>query len=60
MNETSEPVLLDIPPLGNNGDSLFHPFTTTLIEIILNREPLPLGKATRIFTLGPPIFPEEK
>jgi len=36
--------------MGNGNGSLFHPFTTTLIEIVLNREPLPLDKVSRILT----------
>src|SRR6185312_16371927 len=30
--------------LKNSENSFFFPFTTTLIEIQLNREPMPLGK----------------
>lgn len=38
---------LDISSLLNDSDvKLFHPFTTTLIEIRLNREPLPLDRTT--------------
>jgi hypothetical protein len=47
LSATTEPVELDITDMGEN-DSLFHPFTTTLIEIVLNREPLPLDKVSRI------------
>ena len=32
-----------------NG-SMFCPFTTTLIQIVLNREPLPLDKVSRLLT----------
>jgi hypothetical protein len=55
LKADSEPVELDIGGLGADGtDSLFHPFTTTMIEIILNREPMPLNEVGRIFQ-----FPEE-
>jgi hypothetical protein len=50
LGATAEPVEIDLEDLGNGNGSLFHPFTTTLIEIILNREPLPLDKVSRILT----------
>jgi hypothetical protein len=38
---------LDISSLLNHSEvRLFHPFTTTLIEIRLNREPLPLDRSS--------------
>jgi hypothetical protein len=40
LQADSAPVELDITGLGPDGkDSLFHPFTTTMIEIVLNRDP---------------------
>ena len=48
LSATSEPVELDISSLGNGRGSLFWPFTTTLIEIVLNREPLPFDGPSRI------------
>jgi hypothetical protein len=42
LTATSKPVELEA------DSSLFHPFTTTLIEIILNREPLPFHKVSPI------------
>ena len=47
----SEPIELDLN-LGGNG-TLFFPFTTTLIEIVLNREPLPFDRVARILTWVP-------
>jgi hypothetical protein len=44
LTAESEPVELDLN-LGSRG-TLFFPFTTTLIEIILNREPKPLNLET--------------
>jgi pimeloyl-ACP methyl ester carboxylesterase len=48
LSATSEPVELDISDLGAGNGSLFFPFTTTLIEIVLNREPLPFNEQSRI------------
>jgi hypothetical protein len=48
LGALAEPVELDITDLGSGNGTLFHPFTTTLIEIVLNREPLPLNKLGRI------------
>ena len=50
LGATAEPVEIDLEDLGNGNGTLFHPFTTTLIEIVLNREPLPLDKISRILT----------
>jgi hypothetical protein len=43
-----EPVELDITDMGNGNGTLFRPFTTTLIEIVLNREPFPFEKVSDI------------
>jgi hypothetical protein len=51
LTADSAPIELDLN-LGSNG-TLFFPFTTTLIEVILNREPLPLNKEARILTFVP-------
>jgi hypothetical protein len=48
LSATSEPVELDITNLGPGDGTLFFPFTTTLVEIVLNREPLPFDKESRI------------
>jgi hypothetical protein len=43
-------VTLDISPLLKSKKfSLFYPFTTTLIELMLNREPLPLDGRNDVF-----------
>jgi hypothetical protein len=47
------PVVLDISHLGTGSDSLFRPFTTTLVEIKLNREPLPFKGQTQLMTINP-------
>jgi hypothetical protein len=52
LTATAEPVELDIPP--RQDASLFYPFTTTLIEIIVNREPLPFDNECRILNFLPP------
>jgi hypothetical protein len=50
LTATSEPVELDISAVNKPGATLFYPFTTTLIEIILNREPLPFDGMSRLLT----------
>jgi pimeloyl-ACP methyl ester carboxylesterase len=45
----SEPYELDISGLGPTGkETLFYPFTTTMIEIMINREPVPFDKESRV------------
>ena len=51
LTATSAPVELDLTAMNKPGPSLFHPFTTTLIEIILNREPLPFDNVSRILQI---------
>ena len=51
LTATSEPVELNLQAVNKPGSSLFHPFTTTLIEIILNREPLPFNNVSRILQI---------
>jgi hypothetical protein len=51
LTASSEPIELSLD-LGGGG-SLFFPFTTTLIEIVLNREPLPFDQVARILTWVP-------
>jgi hypothetical protein len=47
--EQSDPVHLEITNLGPTGqETLFYPFTTTMIEIMINREPVPFDKDTRV------------
>jgi hypothetical protein len=48
LTSTSQPVELSLTPVNQPGSTIFHPFTTTLIELILNREPLPFDGPTRI------------
>jgi hypothetical protein len=49
MEADAEPVEIDLNGFGENNDSLFHPFTTTMVEIVLNREPSPLNAVSEIF-----------
>jgi hypothetical protein len=44
---TSQPVVIDVNGLGDA--SLFYPFTTTLVEFVINREPSPLNEISDIF-----------
>jgi len=46
-------IVLDISHLVAGEDALFCPFTTTLVEIKLTREPLPLQGQTRLMTVTP-------
>jgi len=47
MTATAKPVIIEVNGIGDT--SLFYPFTTTLVEVIINREPSPLGKVSDIF-----------
>jgi len=49
----ASPVLLDISKYGEPPHSLFAPFTTTLVEIIVNREPVPFNKQSKLLTMAP-------
>ncbi|MGH9667141.1 MAG: hypothetical protein ACRD9L_22180, partial [Bryobacteraceae bacterium] len=48
LSAMAEPVEIEIGDLGDGNGSLFQAFTTTLIEIVLNREPLPFDAESRI------------
>ena len=50
MTEVS-PVLLDISAFAKGPDSLFCPFTTTLVEIHIHREPLPFRGQSRLMAM---------
>jgi hypothetical protein len=47
MTATAGPVSINVNGIGDS--SLFYPFTTTLAEIIINREPFPLDQVSDIF-----------
>ena len=48
---------LDITAQARNSDKkLFYPFTTTLMEVRLNREPIPLRAAAGVTVLDYEIF----
>jgi hypothetical protein len=47
MTATAGPVTIDVNGIGDA--SLFFPFTTTLVEVVLNREPFPLDQVSEIF-----------
>jgi hypothetical protein len=47
MTATAGPVSINVNGIGDA--SLFYPFTTTLAEIIINREPFPLDQVSDIF-----------
>jgi hypothetical protein len=48
MTAIAAPVVLDVKDLGDGTASLFHPFTTTLIELLLSREPIPLQQVSDV------------
>jgi hypothetical protein len=49
LSADSDPIQLDITSLAQGKDTLFHPFTTTMIEIYLEREPTPLNQISTLF-----------
>jgi hypothetical protein len=49
LTADSEPIRLDISTLAQGTDTLFHAFTTTMIEIYLEREPTPLDMVSTLF-----------
>jgi hypothetical protein len=49
LSADSDPIQLDITSLAQAKDTLFHPFTTTMIEIYLEREPTPLNQISTLF-----------
>jgi hypothetical protein len=54
----NQPVKMDITPLAGGDASLFYPYTTTLLEIFVEREPMPLGDVSELFTF-PARMPQE-
>jgi hypothetical protein len=46
----NKPVKMDITELTAGGASLFYPYTTTLLEVFVEREPMPLGDVSNLFT----------
>ena len=51
-----DPVTIDISgALRDKDATLFHPFTTTLVEIVLNRVPYPFNEVKGIFEWLPPF-----
>lgn len=50
LTATAAPVILDISELAREAGSFFTPFTTTLLEIQLNREPLPLNEVSKLLS----------
>lgn len=49
------PVKLDITALAQGEQSLLYPYTTTLLEVFIEREPLPLDAVSQIFSFLPPF-----
>jgi len=58
MRADTDPVIIDITAALEDKDmSLFHPFTTTLVEVVLNRKPYPFDQVGKIFSFLPPFPP---
>jgi len=56
MRADTEAVIIDITgALRDQNATLFHPFTTTLVEVVLNRKPFPFDKVGGIFSWLPPF-----
>jgi len=56
MRADSDPVTIDITGALSDGEAtLFHPFTTTLVEVVLNRVPYPFDRVEGIFVWLPPF-----
>lgn len=56
MRADSDPVTIDITSaLKEKNFTLFYPFTTTLVEVVLNRVPYPFDKIEGIFEWLPPF-----
>jgi hypothetical protein len=52
------PVKLDITYLAQGTETLLYPYTTTLLEVFVEREPMPLGQVSDIFNFLPPGAPQ--
>lgn len=46
----NKPVKMDITALTQGDGSLFYPYTTTLLEVFVEREPMPLKGISKLFT----------
>jgi hypothetical protein len=58
LTADAKPVEIEITAPQGMKPFLFHPFTTTLVEIILNREPSPMDDFSRVFNfLKTPVKP---
>ena len=56
MRADSDPITIEITgELNDKNATLFHPFTTTLVEVVLNRVPYPFDKVQGIFEWLPPF-----
>lgn len=48
-SQSLSPVKLDLTALSGGNENLLYPFTTTLLEIFVEREPVPLDQVSTIF-----------
>jgi hypothetical protein len=52
-HDGGSPVKLDITLLAQGTQTLLYPYTTTLLELFVEREPMPLGQVSQIFNFLP-------
>lgn len=52
-HQGGEPVKLDITGLAQGAESLLYPYTTTLLEVFVEREPMPLNRVSQLFNFLP-------
>jgi hypothetical protein len=52
-HDGGSPVKLDLTQLATGTDKLLYPYTTTLLEIFVEREPLPLRQVSQLFQFLP-------
>jgi len=48
-----KPVKLDLTPLAQGNETLLYPYTTTLLEVFVEREPIPLREVSKLFNFLP-------
>lgn len=46
----NKPVKMEITSLATGEGKLFYPYTTTFLEVFVEREPMPLGAVSNLFT----------
>jgi hypothetical protein len=52
-HDGGSPAQLDITGLAQGAESLLYPYTTTLLEVFVEREPMPLRQVSQLFNFLP-------